>query len=158
MSTDVAGQSNSARATADFDGWLASAKEADPYLEGAIEDAACRAALLRQLAACRSELGLSQAAVAGRMETSQSAVSELEGGLTDPRLSTLQRYARSVDCSIRIHLQSARTFAPLDEFPSFGVSHVGVLTGEPSQFKEIPDATPLTQYVMQATGQSPAAA
>lgn len=49
--------------------------------------------LLRSLADRRRELGLSQTAVAARMRTSQSALARLEGGESDPRISTVERYA-----------------------------------------------------------------
>lgn len=88
----------------DLTRWLREAEAADEHLAGAIEDAECRANLLRQLLACRLDQGLSQAALAAKMQTTQSAVSELEGGVTDPRLSTLQRYARAANCQLFVHL------------------------------------------------------
>jgi transcriptional regulator with XRE-family HTH domain len=88
----------------DLKRWWKKAETADSHLAGAAADAACRAELLRHLLACREDQRLSQTAVARLMETTQSAVSELEGGLTDPRLSTLQRYARAVSCQLYVHL------------------------------------------------------
>lgn len=52
--------------------------------------------LLRSLAERRMKLGLSQTAVAARMGTSQSALARLEGGESDPRISTVERYALAV--------------------------------------------------------------
>jgi ribosome-binding protein aMBF1 (putative translation factor) len=52
--------------------------------------------LLRSLAERRQKLGLSQTAVAARMGTSQSALARLEGGESDPRISTVERYALAV--------------------------------------------------------------
>jgi transcriptional regulator with XRE-family HTH domain len=52
--------------------------------------------LLRSLAERRQRLGLSQTAVAARMGTSQSALARLEGGESDPRISTVERYALAV--------------------------------------------------------------
>jgi len=52
--------------------------------------------LLRSLAARRRKLGLSQTVVAARMGTSQSALARLEGGESDPRISTVERYALAV--------------------------------------------------------------
>ena len=49
--------------------------------------------LLRSLAERRRKLGLSQTLVAARMGTSQSALARLEGGESDPRISTVERYA-----------------------------------------------------------------
>jgi transcriptional regulator with XRE-family HTH domain len=54
----------------------------------------------------RGEQGISQAEVASAMGTTQSAVSDLERGATDPRLSTLQRYARAVGCVLHIGIRS----------------------------------------------------
>jgi transcriptional regulator with XRE-family HTH domain len=48
----------------------------------------------------RQRLGLSQTVVAARMGTSQSAVARLEAGRSDPRLSTLERYAAALDTSV----------------------------------------------------------
>lgn len=52
--------------------------------------------LLQSLAERRKKLGLSQTAVAARMGTSQSALARLEGGESDPRISTVERYALAV--------------------------------------------------------------
>lgn len=86
----------------DFERWLAEAQESDPNLAGAINDADRRHRLLRSLVAARHAAGLTQAQVAEEMQTTQSAVSEMEGGITDPRLSTLQRYARAIGLVIEI--------------------------------------------------------
>jgi len=60
-------------------------------------DAAVRTrGLLRELAARRHELGLSQTTVAARMGTSQSALARLESGESDPRISTVERYALAI--------------------------------------------------------------
>jgi transcriptional regulator with XRE-family HTH domain len=69
----------------------------DPAFRLAYEDAEHRAGVLRELVAARREADLTQEAVADCMGTSQSAVSDLEGGVSDPRLSTLQRFARAVN-------------------------------------------------------------
>ena len=53
-------------------------------------------ALLRQLAKRRGGLGLSQTVVAARMGTSQSASARLEGGESDPRISTVERFALAI--------------------------------------------------------------
>ncbi|MPZ89346.1 MAG: helix-turn-helix domain-containing protein, partial [Nitriliruptorales bacterium] len=57
----------------------------------------------------REELGLSQTLVAARMGTSQSAVARLEGGGTDVRMSTLERYAAAVGQTLRYGLGDAST-------------------------------------------------
>jgi predicted transcriptional regulator len=69
----------------------------DPVFPGFKEMAERRRSLAAGLVARRVELGLSQTEVAARMGTSQSAVARLEGGETDIRLSTLERYAAAVD-------------------------------------------------------------
>ncbi|WP_018349243.1 helix-turn-helix domain-containing protein [Longispora albida] len=51
---------------------------------------------LAELREARLSHGLSQADVAERMGTTQSAVARLEAAQSDPRLSTLLRYAESV--------------------------------------------------------------
>jgi predicted transcriptional regulator len=57
--------------------------------------------MLAALVKRRRRLGLSQTAVAARMGTSQSAVARLEAGGSDPKLSTLARYAAAVGISVR---------------------------------------------------------
>jgi transcriptional regulator with XRE-family HTH domain len=52
--------------------------------------------LLRSLGEKRRRLGLSQTVVAARMGTSQSALARLEKGDSDPRITTVQRYALAV--------------------------------------------------------------
>jgi transcriptional regulator with XRE-family HTH domain len=74
----------------------------DPEFVRGLEDAEARAVVLKQLIAWRKECGMSQAAAAAMMGTTQSAISELEGGETDPCLSTLQRYARSIGSRITL--------------------------------------------------------
>lgn len=77
----------------------------DPEFRGAYDDAMARSALVQALVHRRAECRLSQAEVAARMGTTQSAVSDLERGATDPRLSTLQRFARAVNCQMHVLLQ-----------------------------------------------------
>jgi transcriptional regulator with XRE-family HTH domain len=75
----------------------ASEEKTAPLLAQAIER---RANLIRDLVARRVEKGLSQDVVAARMGTSQPAVARLEAGLTDPKISTLERYAAAVEALI----------------------------------------------------------
>jgi transcriptional regulator with XRE-family HTH domain len=86
-------------ASDDLDRYLDEQFENQQFLE-AYEDAGVRERLLRSLLEARHQAQLTQSAVADGMGTTQSAVSELEGGLADARLSTLQRYARAVSCRI----------------------------------------------------------
>ncbi|MFD7062735.1 helix-turn-helix domain-containing protein [Streptomyces sp. NPDC059906] len=78
---------------------------ANPEFEAAFEDARSRSSLLRRMVTRRKARRISQATVAERMETTQSAVSELESGSTDPRLSTMQRYARAIGCRLDVRLR-----------------------------------------------------
>ena len=64
------------------------------------------------LARRRNELGLSQTLVAARMGTSQSAVARLEAGRSDPRMSTLERYAAALDTSVAYAVATRRTEPP----------------------------------------------
>ncbi|MEV0327928.1 helix-turn-helix transcriptional regulator [Micromonospora echinospora] len=73
----------------------------DPEVVAALEDARAAERLVDTLVTQRQRLGLSQADVAERMHTTQSAVSKFERAGGDPRLSTLQRYARSVEARLR---------------------------------------------------------
>jgi transcriptional regulator with XRE-family HTH domain len=82
----------------------------DADFAGAFEDARVRDELLSDLVAARKAADLTQKVVAELMETTQSAISEFENGLTDPRLSTLQRYARAIgeSLSVRVGGESER--------------------------------------------------
>jgi transcriptional regulator with XRE-family HTH domain len=91
---------------------------ADPTFALDLAEAAERHDLLVECVTARKRAGLSQTAVAREMNTTQSAVSEFEGG-TDPRLSTLQRYARAVGSSIEVRLRPA---------PYLRVWHVDTMT------------------------------
>ncbi len=61
-----------------------------------VEAALTTRRLLRELAERRQQRGLSQTVVAARMGTSQSALARLESGETDPRITTVERYARAI--------------------------------------------------------------
>lgn len=80
----------------------------DPDVDAARRDAYIRANLIRMLAQMRTKHGMTQRDVALAMKTTQSAVSDLENGFTDPRLSTLQRYARAVQSEIEFDLVQTR--------------------------------------------------
>jgi len=67
--------------------------------------------LLRGLAVTREKLGLSQTLVAARMRTSQSAVARLEAGDVDPRVSTVERYARAVGQKLEARKASSQKTA-----------------------------------------------
>jgi len=77
----------------------------DPAFAAAYEDAQTRTELLASCIRLRKEAGRRQADVARAMGTTQSAVSDLEAGATDPRLGTLQRYARAVGARLDVALR-----------------------------------------------------
>lgn len=54
-----------------------------------------------QLVRMRKELGLSQAQVADAMGRSQSVVSDIETMSSDPRLSSLRRYALAIGAAVK---------------------------------------------------------
>jgi transcriptional regulator with XRE-family HTH domain len=85
----------------DLDDYLAEQLQ-DPAFAASYEDAGYRENLLRELIARRRDCAMSQTAVATRMGISQSTLSEFEGGVGDPRISTLQRYARAVGGHLRV--------------------------------------------------------
>jgi DNA-binding XRE family transcriptional regulator len=58
----------------------------------------------RQLIAARNRAGLTQAQVARRMATTQSTIARLESGHGLPTLSSLERYAQAVGCTIQLRL------------------------------------------------------
>lgn len=76
----------------------------EKMLADAEVDAGIRIRLIQALSTLRQSIRTSQRAVAGLMGTQQSAVSDLEKGITDPRLSTLQRYARAVGCRLDLQI------------------------------------------------------
>lgn len=87
----------------DLDAYLSEQLESDEF-RAAYTDAEARSTLLLQLLAARRTGGLTQASVAAAMGTTQSAVSDLERGGSDPRLSTLQRYARAVGRRVAVRV------------------------------------------------------
>ena len=72
----------------------------DPEVQEGVEDAEAVARLLRTLVDVRRRSGLNQTQVAEAMGTTQSAVSDLERTAGDPRVSTLQRFARAVGVKV----------------------------------------------------------
>jgi predicted NBD/HSP70 family sugar kinase/transcriptional regulator with XRE-family HTH domain len=83
----------------------------DPQVEIAFNEAEARKEVVRALADLRKRAGLTQEQVAGRMGTTQSQVSEIEHARIDPRLSSLQRYARVLGRELDVRLR-------LDELPA----------------------------------------
>jgi transcriptional regulator with XRE-family HTH domain len=79
-------------------------RDEERMLAGAAEDATIRMRLVQVLSSLRQNLRITQRKVASLMGTTQSAVSDMEKGLTDPRLSTLQRHARAIGCRIDVEV------------------------------------------------------
>ena len=79
-------------------------QSSDPEFAAAHNDAQARAELLAACVGLRKQSGLTQADVARSMGSTQSAVSDLEAGATDPRLTTLQRYTRAIGVRLEVAL------------------------------------------------------
>ena len=94
----------------------------NPAIRVAYEDARTRNTIVDALVRRRRALGLKQAAVAGAMDVGQSTVSGFETEGSDPRLSTLQRYARAVDATLYVH---AVPNMPSGERPTVYISYPG---------------------------------
>ena len=93
----------------------------DPEGRAEFDDAILRDQLLIDMIDARGRT--KQGQVASQMGTTQSAVSDLEKGKSDPRLTTLQRYARAVGRQLRVQLgeASGQNLAP-DDDPAPGVA------------------------------------
>lgn len=74
----------------------------DAAIADEIDDVRDLESLIDQLIAVRKASNLRQKDVAEAMQVSQSRVSQFEAGGADPRVSTLQQYARAVH--LRLHL------------------------------------------------------
>lgn len=89
----------------DLAGYIAEAIAADPSFKGSLEDAEEARRLVDALIALRKHCQLSQVEVAKRMGVRQPTVSGFEKEPSDPKLSTLQRYARALDARLRLVLE-----------------------------------------------------
>lgn len=87
----------------ELESYLSKARQ-DPAFRAAYEDAEERHSILDKLVGLRRHRRLSQGAVAARMGVRQPTVSGFETEDSDPRLSTLQRYARAVEARLRLVL------------------------------------------------------
>ena len=74
----------------------------DPEFPELVEAALKSRRLLRRLAEVRKELNLTQTAVAARMGTSQSALARIERAESDPRISTVERYALAIGQELEV--------------------------------------------------------
>lgn len=94
---------------------LLASKLQDPAIRQAFEDEKQLKELIDDLVAARRELQLSQAEVARRMGVKQPTVSGFETEASDPKLSTLLRYARAVEAhlSMKVLPRSPERCLPL---------------------------------------------
>lgn len=81
----------------------------NPEFPALYESAIRRREMLRQLAVRRHERALSQTKAAAAMGTSQSAVARMEAGESDPKFSTVERYAAALGCRVEYQLVSVST-------------------------------------------------
>lgn len=72
----------------------------DPEFRAAYEDEMLRHKLLDSLVSLRKALKLTQSEIAKRMQVRQPTVSGFETEASDPKFSTVQRYARAVGARI----------------------------------------------------------
>lgn len=76
----------------------------NPAAHAAYEDAEARNVLIDSLIGLRCSKGLTQVQIAEYMGIAQATVSEFETESSDPRVSTLQRYARAVGVDLVLEL------------------------------------------------------
>jgi len=81
----------------------------DPEYRAAFVDASQRHDAIDALVAHRKRQGLTQTEVARRMGVGQPTVSEFEKEGSDPRLSTMQRYARAVNARCVVYIEGELT-------------------------------------------------
>lgn len=83
----------------ELDDLLAELESSEPHRQ-ALEDAQEIFKVIATLREIRKTQGLKQKEVAAAMGTTQSAVSKIEGGASDPQLTTLLRYARALNTRV----------------------------------------------------------
>ena len=76
----------------------------NPVARAAFEDAHSRNNFVDALVKLRRAMGLTQTEVANRMGVKQPTVSGFENEGSDPRLSTIQRYARALEATATFRL------------------------------------------------------
>jgi len=79
----------------------------DPAIRAAFEDSHTRHELIQCLVELRKRAGVTQKELADAMGVKQPAVSGFETEDSDPRLSTLQRYARALGHAIVVDVRPA---------------------------------------------------
>lgn len=114
----------------DLQRFLANIEAEDPGVRDAREDLAAIHELLDQLVELRRELGLSQKDVADSMGVRQPTISQFETESSDPKLSTLQRYARALGCRVETRLR-------------YGWQHSDEATVSDGTYYQVPSAPPL---------------
>ncbi|AFJ34724.1 helix-turn-helix domain-containing protein [Mycobacterium sp. MOTT36Y] len=108
MITGSQGTETSVPLTDDLERYIEETSDADPGFKVALEDAEELQRLLDTLITLRRERHLSQTDVAERMGVRQPTVSGFEKQ-SDPRMSTLQRYARAVEARLRFVVENPST-------------------------------------------------
>jgi DNA-binding XRE family transcriptional regulator len=91
----------------DLDRYIAERARTNRVLPARVAARTNRRILQRLLAERRVLLQLTQTEAAVLMHTSQSAIARLESGEHDVRVSTLERYAAVLGCSITMSLEEA---------------------------------------------------
>lgn len=91
----------------DLDRYIAERARKSPKLPAMVAGRTNRRELQRQLAERRVALGMTQTEAAVLMRTSQSSIARLESGEHDARVSTLERYAIALGCTIEFSLAVA---------------------------------------------------
>lgn len=74
----------------------------NPVFAAALDQARRRRSVLTELARLRVAAGLTRTVVAARMGTSEAAVARLESGSTDPRWSSVERFAAAIGVELDI--------------------------------------------------------
>jgi ribosome-binding protein aMBF1 (putative translation factor) len=87
----------------DLDAFIAESST-NPIFKAAYEQARQRRLVIEDLHSRRKAAGLSRTVIAGRMGTSEAAVARLESGHTDPRISSLERWAAAVGFQLDVRL------------------------------------------------------
>lgn len=137
----------------DLANYVAERIATDPGFKGTLEDAAEARRLVDSLIALRKQCQLTQGDVAKRMGVRQPTVSGFEKEPSDPKLSTLQRYARALDARLRLVLEiPAGSTAPTWRQSPY----VGNARGETRRFHANPDKTILKKMDWSRAGVVPA--
>ncbi len=106
----------------------------DPETRAAFEDAQARNNFVDTLVKLRRAMGLTQIQVAKRMGVKQPMLSGFENEGSDPRLSTIQRYARAVEAtaSFRLSMPVHCDWIPrTDSYASVTAESLSPVTAEP---------------------------